>query len=81
MHVDAVVARVFEKRAEPLRERMGHDALALDQAGIAERGFLTGPTAVHQHHGTAAHLQMYCDADADNARAKYDSVGLHERDS
>src|SRR4029077_15448343 len=42
MRVDRAVEAVAEERAEVVRKAVGIDALALHQAGVAERRFLGG---------------------------------------
>jgi hypothetical protein len=52
VRVDRVVQRVAEQRPKIMRETIGKDAFALDQAGIAIGRFLAGAAAVEQHQRT-----------------------------
>ena len=75
--VDRVVQRIAEQCAEIMRETIGKDAFALDEAGITIGGFLAGTAAVEQHHGLAPPRQMDGRRQADNACAQNNDVCLH----
>ena len=78
VRVDGAVQPVAQERAEIVREAVRKDALALDQAGVAEGSFLGGAAPVDERHGAAALLQVQGDADADDARAENgDVVACH----
>ncbi len=76
MGVDGAVQAVAQQRAEIVRETVGVDAFALDQAGVAERGLFARPAAVEQHHRLAALLQVQRHADADDACTEHDHIAL-----
>ena len=69
--------RVAQERAEIVREAVGIDALALDQARIAEGGFLARACAVHQEHRAAALLQVNGDRHADDAGTENNHILAH----
>ena len=60
------------------RERVGHDALALDDAGVAVARLLARAAPVDQHDGAAALLQVQGRGDTDDAGTEHDDVGVGE---
>ena len=78
MRVDGVVHRVADERAEIMREAVGVDALALDQAGIAVAGFLARRAPVDQQGGPPGLLEMKRDRNADDTGAENDRIHLHD---
>ncbi len=70
VRVDRAIEPVAEQRAEVVRKAVRVHALALDQAGIAERSFFRGPAPVDEHCRLAALLQVQRGTDADDARAE-----------
>src|ERR1051325_5065840 len=77
--VDGAVDAVADEGAEVMREAVGIDAFALDQAGVAEGGLLGGAAPVEQHHRAASLLQVQRYADADDAGAGDGDVGAKRR--
>ena len=77
MRVDGVVHRIADERAEIMREAVGVDALALDQAGIAITGLTAGLAAIDQQHRAARLLQMQRHRNPDDARPNNDRVRTH----
>src|ERR1044072_8781664 len=75
--VDGAVEAVADEGAEVMREAVGIDAFALDQAGVAEGGLLGGAAPVEQHHRAASLLQVQRYADADDAGAEDGDVRAH----
>src|SRR5262249_32344319 len=72
-----LVEGILEEFCGVARERVGHDALALDDASVAERGLLAWATAVDKHDGPAARLQVQGEGDADDAGSKNENVSAH----
>jgi hypothetical protein len=60
-----------------VREAVRVDALALDQARIAEGGFLPGTALVDQEHGATALLQMNGNRHADDAGPENNHILTH----
>jgi hypothetical protein len=77
MRVGAAVERVAQKLAEPLREGIRHNPLALDQARIAEGGPLPRRAPIEQHHRTAPFSQLHRDRDADDPGPEHHRVRPH----
>ena len=78
MGVDGVVEGIAQQRAEIVRETVRIDAFALDQARIAEGGFLAGLALVDQQDRAAALLQMQGNRHADDAGSKNNHILTHE---
>jgi hypothetical protein len=70
IHLGATPQGHVQQKARLAREGVGLDRFTLDQAGIAQRGFLTRYTPIHQHHIEPALLQMQGGAGANHARAQ-----------
>ncbi len=70
------VERVLRHQPDVARERVGHHALALDDAGVAVARLLAGPAPVDEHDRSAAFLEMEGRGRADHAGAEHDDVGV-----
>ncbi|KAG1443521.1 hypothetical protein G6F57_018076 [Rhizopus arrhizus] len=79
--VRPVVPRIAPQAAPIAWKRIGYDAGAFDQAGIAITGFLARTAPVQKHHGAATRHQMQRGADPDAARPKNHDVCFHAPDS
>ena len=75
VRVDGAVHPVAQQRAVVVREAVGVDTFALDQARVAVAGFLCRAAAVDEDHGLAAFLKVEGNADADDAGAEDYGVG------
>ena len=73
------VAGVAQEGRPLAREHVGHDALALDEAGVAVARLLGGAAPVDQRHLAAAPQQVQRGRDADHAGPENDDVVLHGR--
>ena len=76
MGVDGAVEAVAHERAVVVREAVRIDPLALDETGVAVGGLLRDPAPIDERHGEPALLQVQRAADADDARAEHDGVGV-----
>src|SRR5258708_27598835 len=74
--VDGVVEAVADEGAEVVRKSVGIHALALDEPRVAERGLFRGPAPVDEGDRASAFLQVQRGADADDAGAQHDRVGV-----
>src|SRR5262245_64875053 len=74
MRFRQAVEGVAQKQAWIARKRIGHDAFTLDDAGIAEAGFLAGTAAIDEHHALAALLQIERRRYANHAGAQHDHI-------
>ena len=70
------VESVLGHEPDVARERVGHHALALDDAGVAVARLLARAPPVDQHDRAAALLQVQCGRRADDAGAEHDDIGI-----
>ncbi len=73
MGIDPVVEAVADQQAQVLREAIGQNTLALDEAGIAVTRSLAGsPVLVDDHDAPALACQLQGAGNADNAGADHE---------
>ena len=75
MRIDRAIERISQKRAEVVRKSVGIDALALYEAGIAERCLLGGSAAIHENDCPSTLLEVQRYTYADDTCAKHDDIG------
>ena len=70
------VEGVLRHEPDVARERVGHHALALDDAGVAVARLFAGPPPVDENDLATAFLQMQGGGGADDAGAEHDDIGI-----
>ena len=77
VRIDRAVEPVPEDLGPAAREAIGVDRLALDEAGVAERGPLPRRLTVDEEHRAPALLQMHRDRHADDPGSEHHHIRAH----